>query len=149
MSIQIIYNEAKNERFTFPSVNREKIRKNMAEHFIIKFHPNFFSSWYVYYTSPTNKKLHLTWLEKKIGFYSPNFPRSRSKKEKLAYQQNDRRFILFPESRGSFVMWVKCVDFSRQELISQNVNKNSPTIKSVKFCAAVFLFFIGTSKKPF
>ena len=42
MSIQIIYNEAKNEQFTFSSVNREKIRKNMAEHFIIKFHPNFF-----------------------------------------------------------------------------------------------------------
>ena len=132
----------------FPQLKEKKKRKNKAEHFIIKFHPNFFSSWYVYYTSPTNKKLHLTWLEKKIGFYSPNFPRSRSKKEKLAYQQNDGRFILFPESRGSFVVWVKCVDFSRQELISQNVNKNSPTIKSVKFWAAVFLFFIGTSKKP-
>ena len=38
MSIQIIYNEAKNEQFTFSSVNREKIRKNKAEHFIIKFH---------------------------------------------------------------------------------------------------------------
>ena len=38
MSIQIIYNEAKKEQFTFSSVNREKIRKNKAEHFIIKFH---------------------------------------------------------------------------------------------------------------
>ena len=41
MSIQIIYNEAKNEQFTFSSVKREKIEKNKAEHFIIKFTPIF------------------------------------------------------------------------------------------------------------
>ena len=82
MSIQIIYNEAKNEQFTFSSVNREKIRKNMAEHFIIKFHPNFFSSWYVYYTSPTNKKLHLTWLEKKKMGFTPQISQGRGPKKK-------------------------------------------------------------------
>ena len=80
MSIQIIYNEAKNEQFTFSSVKREKIRKNKAEHFIIKFHPNFFSSWYVYYTNKQEVAFDLGW-KKKLGF-TPQISQGRGPQKK-------------------------------------------------------------------
>ena len=102
MSIQIIYNEAKNEQFTFSSVNREKIRKNMAEHFIIKFHPNFFSSWYVYYTSPTNKKLHLTWLEKKNWVLLAKFPKVEVQKRKASVSAERWKIYTIPWEQRQF-----------------------------------------------